>query len=103
MIRLPFVLANEKFLKSFINKLEIFTKYKVKLNIAWNTQKIKSLFNNKDKVSHYSCVIYRGLCVTLDYDAMNTKMVQIRISNELNIYMTMITMSLNDNHESICL
>ena len=31
-------------------------------NIVSNTQKIKSLFHNKDKVSHYSYVIYRGIC-----------------------------------------
>ena len=42
--------------------MEIFTSYKKKFNIVWNTQKIKCLFNNKDKVSHYSCVIYRGIC-----------------------------------------
>ena len=52
MIRLLFAPANEKFVKSLINKLEIFTYYSVKFNIAWNTQKIKSLFNYKDKVSH---------------------------------------------------
>ena len=28
---------NEKFVKSFINKLETFTNYKVKFNIIWNT------------------------------------------------------------------
>ena len=61
-IRLLFVAANQKFVKSFINKLERFTNYKVKFNIAWNIQKIKSLFSNKYKVSHYSCVIYRGIC-----------------------------------------
>ena len=62
LIRLPFAPANEKFVKSFINKLEIFTNYRVKFNIVWNTRKIKSLFNYKDKVSHYSCIIYRGIC-----------------------------------------
>ena len=62
MIRLPFAPANEKFVKSFINRLEIFTNYSLKFNIVWNTQKIKSLFNYKDKVSHYSCIMYRGIC-----------------------------------------
>ena len=52
LIRLPFAPANEKFVKSFINKLGIFT-YKVKFNIVWNTRKIKSLFNNKHKLSRY--------------------------------------------------
>ena len=62
MIRLPFAPANEKFVKSFINKLEIFTNYSIKFNIVWNNQKIKSLFNYKDKVSHYSCITSRGIC-----------------------------------------
>ena len=62
LISLPFAPANEKFVWSFMNKLEIFTNYKVKFNIVWNTRKIKSLFNYKDKVSHYSCIIYRGIC-----------------------------------------
>ena len=61
-IRLPFAPANEKFVKSFANKLETFTNCKVKFNIAWNTRKIKYLFSNKDKVSHYNCVIHRGTC-----------------------------------------
>ena len=34
LIRLPFAPANKKFLKSFINKLEIFTNYRVKFNIV---------------------------------------------------------------------
>ena len=38
-IRLPFVAANEKFVKSFIKKLERLRNYKVKFNIAWNIQK----------------------------------------------------------------
>ena len=57
MIRLPFAPANEK----FVNKLEIFTNNSIKFNIVWNNQKIKSLFNYKDKVSYYSCIIYRGI------------------------------------------
>ena len=36
----------------------------IRLNsiLYWNTQKIKSLFNKKDKVFHYSCVIYIEIC-----------------------------------------
>ena len=65
LVRLPFAPANERFVKSFINKLGIFTNYRVKLNVVWNTRKIESLFRNKDKLSHlshYSCIIYRGIC-----------------------------------------
>ena len=63
LIRLPFAPVNETFVKSFINKLEISTNSRVHFNIVWNTRKIKSLFNYKDKVSHYSCIIYRGICL----------------------------------------
>ena len=42
--------------------MEIFTNYRVKTNFVWNTRKVKSLFNNKDKESHYSFIIYRGIC-----------------------------------------
>ena len=38
------------------------TNNKVKVIIIWNTRKIQSLFNNKDKVKHHSCAIYRGIC-----------------------------------------
>ena len=30
--------------------------------MIWNTRKIQSLFNYKDKIQHHSCVIYRGVC-----------------------------------------
>ena len=41
MIRLLFAPANEKFAKSFINKLEIFTNYRVKFNTVWNTRNVR--------------------------------------------------------------
>ena len=85
MIRLPFAPANEEFVKSFINKLEIFTNYKVEFNIAWNTRKIRSLFNNKDKVSHYSCVIYRGICSCgADYMGETVRIAQLQWNEHEN-------------------
>ena len=62
LITLPLAPASGKFERSFINKYEIIANYKVKFNIVWNSRKIKSLFNNKDKITHCSCVIYRGIC-----------------------------------------
>ena len=62
LIRLPFAPANEKFVNSFINKLEIFTNYRIKLYFVRNTQKIKSLLNYKDKVSHSSYITYKRIC-----------------------------------------
>ena len=62
VIRLRFAPRNEKFSKGFISKLQTFTNGKVRFNIIWNTRKILSLFNNKDKVQHLSFVIYKGVC-----------------------------------------
>ena len=62
VIRLPFAPRNKKFSECFISKLQTFTNGKVRFNIIWNTRKIQSLFNNKDKVQHVSYVIYKGVC-----------------------------------------
>ena len=61
-IRFPYSPGNEKFSKVFMRKVENFTNDKVKVIIIWNTQNLQSLFNNKDKVKHHSCVIYCGIC-----------------------------------------
>ena len=61
-VRFPYSPVNKKFSKAFVRKVENFTNDKVKVIIMWNTQKINSLFNNKDKVKHHSCMIYRGIC-----------------------------------------
>ena len=45
-----------------MRKVKNFTNDKVKVTIIWITRKIQSLFNNKDKVKHHSCVIYSGIC-----------------------------------------
>ena len=48
-------------------------------NIIWNTRKIQSLFNNKDKVQHLSCVIYKGVCSCgADYIGETIRNVEIR-------------------------
>ena len=61
-VRFPYSPANEKFSKAFMKKVENFTNDKVKVTLVWNTQKVQSLFDNKDKVKHHSCVIYRDIC-----------------------------------------
>ena len=61
VIRLPFALRNEKFSKRFMSKLQTFTNGKVRFNIICNTCKIQSLFIDKDKVQHLSCVIYKSV------------------------------------------
>ena len=40
----------------------LFTNDKFRFHIIWNTSKMQSLFNNKDKVQHLSCVTYKGVC-----------------------------------------
>ena len=61
-VRFPYSPLNEKFSKVFMRKVEKSTNDKVTVIITQNTRKIQSLFNNKDKVKHYSCVIYRVIC-----------------------------------------
>ena len=61
-IDLPFSNKNQHFSKQFCEKLESYTNGKVKFNIIWSTMKIKSLFEIKDNVKHFSCDVYRGIC-----------------------------------------
>ena len=61
-IHLPFSQSYESFVKTFASKLNYFTNEKCKFNVVWNTSKVESLFPLKDKVNHYSCVIYWGDC-----------------------------------------
>ena len=44
ILRLPFSESNEKFTKSLIKKLVIFTNNKGKFNIIWKTRNIRSIF-----------------------------------------------------------
>ena len=59
-LRLPFSELNEKFTKSLTKNLVIFTNNKWKFNIVWNTRDIRSLFQIKGNVKHYSYTIYEG-------------------------------------------
>ena len=79
VIRLPSAHRNEEFSKHLINKLKSFKNDKVRFNITWNTCKIKSLFNNKDKVEHFSCIIQKGVCSCgADYIGEKIRNVNIR-------------------------
>ena len=35
---------------------------KFRFHIIWNIRKIQVLFNNKDRLQHLRCVIYKGVC-----------------------------------------
>ena len=69
---MPFFSKNEKYFSYFINKLVSFTSGKVKFNVVWNTHKIQSLLPLKDKVQHFSCVIYNGICSCGETDVGET-------------------------------
>ena len=60
ILGLTFSESNKKFTKSLIKNPVIFTNNKCKFNIVWNTRTIRSLFQIKDSVKHYSCVVYEG-------------------------------------------
>ena len=62
LLQQPFSKSNEKFTKSLIKKLITFRNNKHKFNIVWNSRNIGSLFQVKDNVKHYSCIIYEGNC-----------------------------------------
>ena len=48
-------------------------------------EKLKYLFNNKDKVSHYSCMIYRGICSCwADYIGVTVRNAQLRWNEHEN-------------------
>ena len=59
-IKLPFCGKNEKLSKTFIAKLNKFTNFNFIFVNLWQTRQIKSLFNNKDKNTHRSKVVYKG-------------------------------------------
>ncbi len=61
-IRIPFCPKNEEISRTFLQKLNDFTKEKYIFKIVWNTRSIRSLFPLKDRVDHVSCVIYQGTC-----------------------------------------
>ena len=59
-IKVPFCDKNEKVAKHFLQKLNVFTDNKFAFTIVWQTRKIKTLFNIKDKIKHKANVIYKG-------------------------------------------
>ena len=46
--------------KKSYQKLVILTNNKCKFSIVLNSRNIRSLFQIKDNVNHYSCVVYEG-------------------------------------------
>ena len=97
VIRLPFAPRNQEFSKRFISILQTFANAEFRFNIIWNTRKIHSLFDNKDKVQHLSCVICKSVCSCGAYyigetirnvkiRQMSMKVELMKIHNVLNTY-----------------
>ena len=63
ILQLPFSESNEKFTKSLIKKLVIFTNNKCKFKSVSNIRNIRSPFRIKDNVKYYRCLIYKGNCL----------------------------------------
>ena len=61
-MRLPYSSASKKFSNLLVNKIKDYTNGKGKLVKTWNTSKIQSLFNYKDKVQHHNRAICCGVC-----------------------------------------
>ena len=63
-------------------KFLCFSSCEVRFNIIWNNCKIQSLFNNKDKVHHLSCVIYKYVCSCgANYIGETIRNVKIRLNH----------------------
>ena len=84
-IKLPFCGKNEKLSKTFIEKLNKFTNFNFIFIILWQTRQIKSLFNNKDKNTHRSKVVYKGDCSCgVDYIGETVRNLAVRIAEHSN-------------------
>ena len=84
-IKLPFCGKNERLGKTFIAKLNKFTNFNFIFVILWQTRQIKSLFNNKDKNTHRSKVVYKGDCSCgVDYIGETVRNLAVRIAEHSN-------------------
>ena len=62
LFKLPYCPSNEREVKRFIDNIESFTDGKYQAIVLWSTRNLKSLLPLKDRVKHFSCVIYEGKC-----------------------------------------
>ena len=85
-IKPPFCGKNERLSDTFIAKLNKFTNFNFIFVILWQTiREIKSLFNNKDKNTHRSKVVYKGDCSCgVDYIGETVRNLAVRIAEHSN-------------------
>ena len=80
-----FAVKTKKLSKTFIEKLNKFTNFSFIFVILWQTRQIKTLFNNKDKNTHRSKVVYKGDCSCgVDYIGETVRNLAIRIAEHSN-------------------
>ena len=63
LIKIPYCEKNEKIAKNFLNKIKELTQNKLRINILWQSKKLKTLFKVKDKIVHQANAIYKGTSV----------------------------------------
>ena len=70
--------------KDVLNKFTNFN-FNLIFVILWQTRQIKSLFNNKDKNTHRSQVVYKGDCTCgVDYIGETVRNLAVRIAEHSN-------------------
>ena len=52
----------KKIIRKIVKWVESFTNGKIQIIYTWKTTKLRSLFPLKDKITHLSHVIYKGVC-----------------------------------------
>ena len=61
-IKLSFCPKNEKIIRKYLETIEKFTGFSIKVTYSRITTKARSLFFIKDKLSHHHHVIYKRVC-----------------------------------------
>ena len=64
---IPFCKRNKNEIFRIIDRLEVFTNYKVKFRYFFGTRKIRYLFVSKDPVVHKVNVTYKGTCSCIEF------------------------------------
>ena len=61
-LKVPFCSKNEKTMENYLDAMEDFTGFSIKVTYSLITTKVCSLFPIKDKLSHHHHVIYKEVC-----------------------------------------
>ena len=61
-VKIPFCPKNEREIRKFLDKQESYTNFNFRISYFWLISEIRTLFPNKDKLTHHHHVIYKGVC-----------------------------------------